>query len=205
MKGGQFIIVFLFIVGVGVHDAHSQRKALETYVKTKRYFKRLIWNRPKNRYEFKSPIKKSQLKRYYSYFEVYLGSKKRYLLSKRYVDRKLHATFFFNSHHQITHWYYYVDTVKRKAYFYRKPFVIERIYTYEPLRGRIQHRIFYRKDGITPIKEEFFEHLYLRKIIIYYSNGLKKSETEYFEGKKYFYDKKGRITKVKRFNPQRVK
>ncbi|HEO64316.1 MAG TPA: hypothetical protein ENI73_00445 [Spirochaetes bacterium] len=134
-----------------------------------------------------------------------MGRKRRYLFSKRYVDRKLHATFFFNLNHQITHWYYYVDTVKRKAYFYHKPFVIDRIYTYEPLRGRIQHRIFYRKDGKTPIKEEFYDHLYLRKIIIYYSNGMKKSETEYFEGKKYFYNLKGKVTKVKRFNPRRLK
>ncbi len=205
MKGIQIIIISILVAGVAIHHIHSRPVDFKAYVRTRLYFKRLIWNEVRKRYEFKSPIKKSQIKRYYSYFELYSGDKRRYLFSKRYVDRKLHATFFFNRDRQVTHWYYYVDTVKRKAYFYRKPFVINRIYTYEPLRGRIQHKIFYRKDGKTPTREEFYDHLYLRKIIIYYSNGMKKSVTEYFEGKKYFYDPKGKVTKVKRFNPRRLK
>ena len=180
------------------------------YFTEKKYYKTQEWNSDNKEYEFHSPLSDEDLKNVNSYFILFVGRDNKYLFSERYINNILQATFYFNTKKQITHFYYYLDGQKKGAIFYNEKGIKTKEYQYDITIGKKKKEVYYRKetfykdDGKTIYKTDYYDHLKLRKTILYYKNGKKKSVTEYFEGKKKYYNRQGKVTKVKRFIPKRL-
>ena len=200
-----FLLMYLIISEGLVFMAGPSWLLAEGYIKKVQYFKSYVWDGKAKTYHFRGLISKENISHFKNYYELFLGEKNRYLYAKRYVAGKVQARFHYTKNNEISHYFFYKNTIKTKSLFYRKPGVTLKEFDYDPFTGQILKKVFYRLDGKTLLKVEIYDHGYLRVSRIYRSNGKLKSETEYFEGRKTTYDKNGRKVKVIRFRPKKIR
>lgn len=182
----------------------------ESNIKQVKYYLKQQWKQESKSYQFLHEIKINKtddkaelLKSEKNYYEVFYNINNEVLFSKKWVNNKIHAQFFFKKG-LISHYFYYIGGEKVKTIFFNKRQIKTKAFYYDVLSKNINKKIFFRKNGKSILKKEVYDHQVLREEYIYYPNNKLRSHTEFFEGKKKYYDKNEKLTKTERFKPKKL-
>jgi len=199
LKKNKLLIIVLLLICF-VKPVFSNKENAKKVI----FFARQIWDIDTQRYRFEAQINPRFLKKIDKYFRVTFDSNGLPIHSKKILYHRLNTVYFFDKQKRLTHYYFFSGGIKREAVFYNQKRIKTKKIYYSLASGKLEEIDYFRNDGRTIIKQEFYDHSRLRRLIIYYPNSITRSDTDYFSGKKHYYDKEGKKIKTLKFDPKRL-